>query len=298
MNIRSGGTTFALFAAIIMASLPLRADDALAEIRKLYASAYYERALAALEQIGGQAMTPGDQQSVRRYKALCLIALDRVEDAERVTNEIVQADPMTGAYPGDPPRLRSLIHEARARVLPELVRELYTRARTQYEQKSYADAAADFESVVSLLGDESLNLAVQPELADLGLLARGFRDLLRLESRRRSVLPAREPMAASVPELSADAGHLLVPSVAIEQVLPKWPNALRALLQQPREGVIEVVVGVDGSVESATMVTPIHLVYDRLLLAAAQNWKYHPALRNGVPIPSTKVVRVALTAAN
>lgn len=298
MNRRMRIALAALAAVSVVAPPPVGANDVLAEVRQLYAEAFYERALTVLDHVSTQeTLTPADEQSIRRYKALCLIALDRTEDAVRVVDEIVRENPAARPDSVDPPRLRKLISDARGRVLPDLVRERYARGRAHFERKAFAEASADFESVVALLDDTSVGLRATPGLADLGLLARGFLDLLRTADRRLAAvppLPATQatPIPAGPQNLPID----VMAPVAIHQKLPQWPNALRNWLTEPREGAVEVLVGVDGLVQSATMVTPIHLMYDRLLLTAAKRWKYRPALRNGVPIPYTKLVRVVITA--
>jgi hypothetical protein len=45
---------------------------------------------------------------------------------------------------------------------------------------------------------------------------------------------------------------------------------------------------------SAKVVVPIHPVYDAILTAAARTWRYHPARRDGEPVPYTKRVHVRL----
>ena len=57
-------------------------------------------------------------------------------------------------------------------------------------------------------------------------------------------------------------------------------------------GAIEVVIDETGKVLSAQMATPIFGAYDRQLIQAAQNWKYRPALKNGVPARYIKIINV------
>jgi hypothetical protein len=283
---------------VAVAVTPSRAGagDVLADVRDLYRDAFYERALTVIEQIGtASPLTPTDAQAIRRYKALCLIALERMDDAVRVTDEIVRADPMMDPDPSDPPRLRDLIHDARVRVLPGIVRERYTRGRAQLEQKAYAEAARDFEFVVMVLDDSSVGLSGSPELADLALVARGALDVIRLAAAQT---PAAAPTPAAPMKTSeppADATAEVVPPVVIQQRVPPWPPSLRPWLAQAREGMIEVVVGVDGRVESARIVTTVHPQYDGLLLAAAKTWRYRPALRNGAPVRQSKMISVMVT---
>jgi hypothetical protein len=57
-----------------------------------------------------------------------------------------------------------------------------------------------------------------------------------------------------------------------------------------------VEIDVTGHVSTAQIVSPIHPRYDPLLLAAAKKWTYEPALSNGAPIPSERLVNVVLKA--
>jgi hypothetical protein len=280
--------------AIALAPSGAGAEDLLSEVRDLYRGAFYERALTVIEQSSTEpSLTATDAQAIRRYKALCLIALARMDDAVRVSDEMVRTDPMMGTDPSDPPRLRELIQDARVRILPGIVRERYMRGRAQLEQRAYADAARDFEFVVTALDDSSLGVSATPELADLALVARGALEVISLAA-------AHTPSAAALPANAAepptDSTAEVVPPVVIQQRVPAWPPSLRPWLTQPRQGAIEVTVGVDGRVESATMVTPIHPSYDGLLLTAAKTWRYRPALRNGAPVRQSKVLSVVVSA--
>jgi TonB family protein len=54
------------------------------------------------------------------------------------------------------------------------------------------------------------------------------------------------------------------------------------------------VIGPDGKVQQARLQKALHPRYDQLLLAAARNWAYRPALRDGQPTAFVKAVRVEL----
>jgi TonB family protein len=58
------------------------------------------------------------------------------------------------------------------------------------------------------------------------------------------------------------------------------------------QGIVEVVIAEDGSVESAVIRRSVNVVYDQLLLEAARRWKYRPALKAGVPVRYTKTILV------
>jgi hypothetical protein len=57
---------------------------------------------------------------------------------------------------------------------------------------------------------------------------------------------------------------------------------------------VRVQIGIDGRVVNASMQQASHPLYDRLVLQAAREWVYTPALLNGRPVPSEKVVTIQL----
>jgi hypothetical protein len=60
-----------------------------------------------------------------------------------------------------------------------------------------------------------------------------------------------------------------------------------------RLGRIELIIGVDGSVESAKLLGPPRTVNDGLFLSVAKAWTFQPALRNGVPVRYRKTIWIA-----
>ena len=91
---------------------------------------------------------------------------------------------------------------------------------------------------------------------------------------------------------SPDDEGVVAPGV-IKQELPKVPAQVA---RQTRDrGLLEVIIDEQGRVVNATIRSPIHPVYDSLLLMAARDWKYKPATLNGQPIKFRKVIQVAVT---
>ena len=81
--------------------------------------------------------------------------------------------------------------------------------------------------------------------------------------------------------------------VPVKQDLPVWVPPDQASRREFR-GAIRVFISDAGRVTGAELASPIHPAYDRQLLLAAKAWAYQPALRNGVPIASEKVIEVVL----
>jgi TonB family protein len=59
-------------------------------------------------------------------------------------------------------------------------------------------------------------------------------------------------------------------------------------------GVLRVIINTDGKVEVATVVAPSHPTYDPMLIAAAKNWEYKPAMRDGKPVKYQKLIPFVL----
>jgi TonB family protein len=57
---------------------------------------------------------------------------------------------------------------------------------------------------------------------------------------------------------------------------------------------VNVRIGKDGQVVSATIQVATDPQYDKQLLSAARSWRYRPAMRNGEPIESDKIVTYSL----
>src|SRR5512142_1172467 len=72
------------------------AQDALATARDLYASARYDEALAALNNLRVKedvSVKPADVRSLEQYRSLCLLALGRSAEAEEAISNVVAVDP-------------------------------------------------------------------------------------------------------------------------------------------------------------------------------------------------------------
>jgi TonB family protein len=59
-------------------------------------------------------------------------------------------------------------------------------------------------------------------------------------------------------------------------------------------GLLEIVVDEKGSVLAASMAKAIYPAYDALLVAAAREWKFTPALREGRPVRYRQLLEIVL----
>ena len=265
--------------------------NGLGEARNLYESAEYERAFAALQNMDASALTPEQAQDRLLYQALCLLALEDSTGANSKIREIVQADPLFTPGREVPPRLRAVVDEVLNRLLPDLAEDRYQSAKALFEAGKHALALREFTVVIQLAaraeaaGDTS-------RLADIKLLAEGFSDLSR-----RALEP---PPAAEItpPPAPVPAPATVVPPVVIRQDVPAWPQSFASHISRPEtgslSGVLQIVVGKTGQVNTVTLMERIHPLYDALLVSAAKQWKYEPATVNGQPIEFVKRLNVRI----
>jgi TonB family protein len=80
--------------------------------------------------------------------------------------------------------------------------------------------------------------------------------------------------------------------VVVRQTIPAIPSGISGM-SSPTASV-RVEIGTDGRVVNASMQQTSHPLYDRLVLQATREWLYTPAMLNGRPVPSEKVVTIQL----
>lgn len=288
-------TIAALFfsASVAMAQ---NAADALGPVRQLYASAEYEEALTALGRL--QSDTPTTGLEMDRYRALCLIALNRSNEADRVIESIVAADPLYQPSASDAsPRVRTAFSTVRERVLPALARSLYLEAKAAYDRKAYADAAQVLERTVRVI--DTIESPAKNDLADLRVLASGFLDL------SKAAAAAAAPAAPATPQIadlapapaappSAPAAAPNTGLVVLKQNLPPMPFSIASLGTGEYRGVMELQIDEGGNVTSARIIQTVHVLYDPILLKAAREWKYEAPRVSGKPTATLKRVEIVL----
>ena len=79
--------------------------------------------------------------------------------------------------------------------------------------------------------------------------------------------------------------------------MPSWAPPDTVTGRQGYEGFIRIVVNEQGAVESARIVDSVSDTYDPLLLAAARDWRFKPARRNGRDVKYALVIAITLQAA-
>jgi TonB family protein len=276
----------------------LAAQDPLASARELYASARYDEALVALEtlRIGEDvSVRPADVRALEQYRSLCLLALGRESEAEAAIANVVAVDPFF--QPGEAeaaPRVRQAFQDVRRRMLPDIAAERYGIAKATFDRKEFEAAVDQFRQVIALLEDPDM----QGRHADLRTLASGFLDLsiasVQPPEPEPPPAPAEPPPAPvnAPPRIYLGEEPGVVAPVTIRQDVPRIPPHVVQMARQ--SGIVEVLIDEDGRVEAATIRLSVHPVYDAMLLAAAEDWRYKPATVNGEPVKYRKRIQVAV----
>jgi TonB family protein len=316
-------------ALVLCCAAPAAAQDSLAAARTLYASASYEEALTALSSTAGG----GDVNQVDEYRALCYLALGEASSATQALERIVNRAPLYELNELEvSPKLVSTFNEVRQRVLPDVVRQVYTRARENYEAKKYSEAATQFRLMLSAIDEIDKKEA---GLSDLRTLGDGFLKLSEAAAPASPVPPAAGPAnaparAAAAPSAPAVQGlpgpaptvaprppdaspaktvpppapqaELRVytsndvdvkPPIAINQVMPRWIAPSR-LVTTTFTGMLDVIIDEKGGVESVGVLQGTGTPYDTQLVEAARKWRYQPATRGGVPVKYRRSVGFVL----
>jgi TonB family protein len=306
MIVRRHAHSLAAIVAAWLAVVPsvALAQDTLARAKDFYTSAAYEEALQILKNLTSK--TSGvERTEVAAYQVFCLYALGRSDEAKAAIETIVRVDPLY--HPSESvvsPRVRAFFEDARRPLLPEVVRQSYTRAKEAYDKKDMSIALSEFDRVIALL--DELSASEDQGVADLRTLATGFRDLAKAAIATPAPPPAAQAPASAPANVTANlatapAAPPTPPSPApdrvytpgdadvkkptvISQVLPPWRPENPVEGRQSYSGVIEIVVNEEGKVLSAVLLKSVQTRYDPLLLKAAQEWKFRPATKDGKPV--------------
>jgi TonB family protein len=134
--------------------------------------------------------------------------------------------------------------------------------------------------------------------------ARDALELSRTDAERRLAQQAIDSLSAASGARGAlpDAPR---PSAANGVTMPKLvheekPQYTAEALKQKIAGsvMVECVVGVDGSVQSARVVRSLDQTYglDEEALKAARAWRFEPGTRNGIAVPVTVTIELTFTA--
>jgi TonB family protein len=292
-------TLQAVVAVLLLTASSNAAEGSLDDAKKLYAAASFENSLATLAQID---VAASKSPEVLEYKALCLLALGRVAEAQSVVDTLVSTAPtFVPADDDGPPRFVAVLNDTRRRLLPEITKRLFKDARDQFQARNQGVAKEQFEQVLRLTDDGVWRET--DDAGDLRTLASGFLELLNSAPRIGDQSPSRavDPVptaAGSSPKVAgpvvARSKTELRPPVAIEQSMPKWRPTDAVMAQRRFTGAVRVRIGKDGHVIDAVIAVATDPDYDKQLLEVARSWRYIPGQRNGEPIEMEKLVTFSL----
>jgi TonB family protein len=296
----AGGKPFCILCALIavLTAATASAQEPLTKAKALYDAAAYEEALTLLTSV--------NMPEAQQYRALCMLALGRAEDATGAVELLVSSSPTFEPSTEDvPPRFVTLVSEAKRKLLPGIARKAFNEGREQFKTGDREAALKQFDLVLTLTSSAGFNDS--PDAEDLRTLASGFIELANAtasqQARAEAKAPAPAPTdtpapAVPAPGTPAPAETAIAPAadviqpVVIRQTIPPVPSGISGL-GSPTASV-RVEIGADGKVVNATMQQASHPLYDRQVLQAAREWLYSPALLNGRPVPSEKVVTIQL----
>jgi tetratricopeptide (TPR) repeat protein len=295
-------------------------QETLTAAKALYTAAAYEDALTMLTRLKGVGTAAsGDLQVIDQYRAFCLLALGRQEEAQQAIEAAISLDPSRQLSDAEAsPSVRATFREVRRRLLPGIAQQRYAAAKATYDRKEFSAAAEQFAGVIELLDTPD----VDPALADLKKVAEGFRDLsLATAAKPATADPAPAPSATSTspdgsasPPVSPPASQPpaaappastsprvfdgqeqgVTPPVPIRQDMPRWP-ATPFRIPMSTRGILDVVIDETGAVESAVMRQSLNALYDGALLRQTRLWRYQPAMKDGKPVKFLKRIQIAVS---
>ncbi len=174
----------------------------------LYAAASYDEALTAFDAARQIDLAVDDRVALDQHRMLCLLALGRTAAADEAAASLLETKPdfvLTASTAS--PRVRAMFDQTRRRVLPAVVRRVYTDARRAYDAGDYSQARDGFTQLSQLLADPQVASA-DPAFADLGTLTDGFLQLSRAAFDRRSARRDHETVQAALAVLQPNAAFL------------------------------------------------------------------------------------------
>jgi TonB family protein len=270
--------------------VPAFAQESLQAAKTLYASAAYQDALDVLARVP----VSETRSEVDQYRAFCLIALGRVQEAEQAIHSVVSLNP--GFVPDAtevPPRIQKVFAQTRRMLLPEIARRMYVDAKAALDRKDRSAAIAGFSNLLRLI--DASEPDVRESLDETRFLAAGFLDLGRaLADAERAGSPGVPAPGDPAPAAAPAAPPDITPPVAVRQDMPAWIPSDSISRQMTFVGAVRVKITSRGLVDQVEMVRSVHPLYDQQLLRAAKNWEYQPARRDGIGVPSELVVEVQL----
>lgn len=180
----------------------------------LYTSASYDEALDAFEAARQIDLAREDRVTLDQHRMLCLLALGRTAAADEAAASLLETKPdfVLSASEASP-RVRARFDETRRRVLPAVVRRVYTDAKRAYDGGNLTQARDGFAQLSQMLADPQV-AAADPAFADLGTLTEGFLQLSAAALERRTARRDYDTVQAALAVLRPTSTSALLPMSA------------------------------------------------------------------------------------
>ena len=137
-------STLCGLAALLVVAATAFAQEPLTKAKALYDAANYEEALTVLE--------PVQAPEAQQYKALCMLALGRAQDASGAVEQLITSVPTFEPSAEDvPPRFVSLVSETKKKLLPGIARKAFNEAREEFKNGDRDEALKKFDLVVTAI---------------------------------------------------------------------------------------------------------------------------------------------------
>lgn len=189
----------------------------------LYAAASYDDALSTFEAARQIDLAREDRVLLDQHRMLCLLALGRAAAADEAAASLLETKPDFVLTARDAsPRVRAMFDQTRRRVLPVVMRRVYTEARRAYDGGHYTQARDGFAQLALLLADPQVS-AADPAFADLGTLTDGFLQLSTAAVERHAARRDYDTVQAALAVLQPGPSFL---PVAASAGVPMSPPAL------------------------------------------------------------------------
>jgi TonB family protein len=274
------------------AQAPAAPQPLLAEIRDLYNAAAYRQALEVIDRADAASLQPPDRSLAFYFRGLCLVALAREAEARAAFEDALTETPLFRPPEADlSPRVRDVFEQARLNTLPRVAQARYAEGKAAFERQQWSEAGAAFDDALAMLDDLGPRESLPQQWRDFRTLAAGFRDLTRA-SQAASSATAAAGAAAVPPQPSGTLSRATQPPVVIREDVPQWPVDLP--LAREAVAILEIRITPAGGVDRVRLRQSANPVYDELLVAAARQWRYEPALRVGRPVNYVKTLRIAV----
>jgi hypothetical protein len=262
---------------LLPAASGAQTDAATEQVARLYYSAAFEEALAVLERSARGGLL--DEPLAEEYRAACLIALGREEDARAVMDRLVRAQPYRPARILDAsPATQALYSSIRQAVLGDILRGAFIAGTAAMRNGDPAAAEHEFATVLRIA--DALPAGADRDLVDLATLSRRFLDVAQ---------DGHAPAADRERYYSAADSGVAVPT-AIVQVVPPPPGS--SAVDFSGTAIVELLLSDSGAVVEVHLHQGIHPAYDPVVIGAARTWRYTPAMLDGRPVPFRKLLRI------